>query len=229
MPPSDADSWPQSPEAAGTPSGPRRGRSRRRGRRCSGTARARTTTRTAVRQAALHSVSLSPRPRRRVPCLVDAAEEAIARTDQRVRGRGPRPDRRRAGGAGLLAGARPTDGPLLEHSLTYALIEIADREGPEDQARSDSPRVTPGVPDRPRPDGRRARPEGRAGGAEVARRGAEGDRLWIVGRHPEWAGELAGSSATSSSDGEPASARRWSVSSPGSRDAGRSRSCLPSA
>ncbi len=144
-----------------------------------------------VRQVALHSVSLW-RDRAAVPVLLKllqgpslhnrrAAAEALGRIGDKS-----------AVPVLLAALGTPAD-RALEHSLTYALIEIADRDGTAAGLTS------------PNPLTRRA--------ALTALNGMEGGRLdaktvapaltaadprlketawWIAGRHPEWGGALAG-------------------------------------
>ena len=144
-----------------------------------------------IRQTSLHSISLW-RDRAAVPVLRSlltgpslhnrrAAAEALGRIGDKS-----------VVPALLDALGSPAD-RALEHSLTYALIEIADREGTAVGLQSANPLI------------RRA--------ALTALDGMEGGRLeattvasaltaadprlketawWIAGRHPEWGGTLAG-------------------------------------
>ncbi|HTK75279.1 MAG TPA: PVC-type heme-binding CxxCH protein [Gemmataceae bacterium] len=112
---------------------------------------------------------------------VRAAAEAIGRMGDKV-----------AIPALLRAAGEPAD-RALENSLTYALIEIADRETTAAGLTSPNPRV------------RRAAlaaldqmPGGKLDVAAVTKELAAADPAlketawWIAGRHPEWAGELTG-------------------------------------
>jgi putative membrane-bound dehydrogenase-like protein len=143
-----------------------------------------------VRQAALHSVSVW-RDSAALPALVAllkgpsphnrrAAAEALGRIGDRA-----------AVGALLEATASPAD-RALEHSLTYALIEIADREGTSAGLKSTNPHV------------RRAAltaldqmEQGKVEVSAVLAELASPDRelketaWWIAGRHPEWDRALA--------------------------------------
>jgi len=145
-----------------------------------------------VRQAAAHSASVW-RDR-------DAAASLL-----KVLENGPAPLRRaaaealgRIGGAGvvpaLLAAAGAPADRALEHSLTYALIEIADPAGTAAGLQSSNVRT------------RRAAlialdqmEGGKLKSGDVAPGLASTDPLvretasWIVGRHPEWAADLVGS------------------------------------
>jgi putative membrane-bound dehydrogenase-like protein len=144
-----------------------------------------------VRQAALHSISVW-RDHEALPALVRvlrgpslpnrrAAAEAVGRIGDRS-----------AVPALLEAVGQPAD-RVLDHSLTYALIEIGDREGTSAGLKSANPRT------------RRAAlaaldqmEDGRLDADTVAKDLAAADpRLketawWIAGRHPEWGAALAG-------------------------------------
>jgi putative membrane-bound dehydrogenase-like protein len=143
-----------------------------------------------VRQAALHSVSVW-RDRDAVPPLLQllkgpalhnrrAAAEALGRIGDKS-----------AVPALLEAVGQPAD-RALEHSLTFALIEIADREGTAVGLKSENPLT------------RRAALTAldQMGGAleagTVATELAAADprmketAWWIVSRHPEWGNALAG-------------------------------------
>jgi putative membrane-bound dehydrogenase-like protein len=142
-----------------------------------------------VRQAALHSISLwrdreamtEVKPLLKSKCahVRRAAAEALGRLGDA-----------KAVPALLAALTEPAD-RVLEHSLTYALIEIGDRDAVAKGLASDSPRV------------RRAAlialdqmPASKLDAAAVARELTATDpRLqeaawWIAGRHPDWGGTL---------------------------------------
>ncbi|HZT78786.1 MAG TPA: HEAT repeat domain-containing protein, partial [Gemmataceae bacterium] len=144
-----------------------------------------------VRQAAIHSVSVR-RDREAVPALLKllkqpsphnrrAAAEALGRIGDRS-----------AVPALLEALGRPDD-RVLEHSLTYALIEIGDRDGTAAGLRSDNPRIRrAALIALDQMDG------GGLAAATVAKELTSPDprmkeaAAWVVGRHPNWGGELAG-------------------------------------
>ncbi len=93
----------------------------------------------------------------------------------------------------LLAAASVLNDRALEHSLTFALIEIADPQSTEAGLKSDVPRVVrTALVAIDQMEGGRLEP------AKVAELLASADpplketASWIVGRHPEWAGALAG-------------------------------------
>ena len=146
-----------------------------------------------VRQAAIHSTSLR-RDRDAVSLLVPllhgpslqnrrAAAEALGRIGDR------------SAVAELLKALGELSAPdrILEHSLTYALIEIDDPKGTSAGLASDQPRV------------RRAAlaaldqmDRGGLKSEQVAEYLSSSDASlketasWIIGRHSEWAGALAG-------------------------------------
>ena len=145
-----------------------------------------------VRQAAIHVAGLW-----RDKCAV-AADRAAA-IDRRLRTAAPRPRR-----WGESATSRPcrrswrprvtADDRILEHSITYALIEIGDPKGTEAGLSSDKPTNDQGRDGRARPDGRRrARPEVRRGAAGLGGAGPQGDggRGSSAGTR-DWADALAG-------------------------------------
>ena len=93
----------------------------------------------------------------------------------------------------LLAAASVPNDRALEHSLTFALIEIADPQLTEAGLKSDDPRVVrTALVAIDQMEGGRLEP------AKVAELLASADPAlketasWIVGRHPDWAGALAG-------------------------------------
>ncbi len=144
-----------------------------------------------VRQAAVHSVSVR-RDREAVPPLIErlqnpsmqnrrAAAEALGRLGDRA-----------AVPALLNAVGGKTD-RVLDHSLTYALIEIGDREGTAAGLQSPHAAI--------RRAALVALDQMDGGGLEArsvtTELSATDPRLratawWIAGRHPEWAGALAG-------------------------------------
>jgi putative membrane-bound dehydrogenase-like protein len=144
-----------------------------------------------VRQAAIHSVSVW-RDRDAVPALLQllkgpsahnrrAAAEALGRIGDKA-----------AVPALLDAVGQPAD-RVLEHSLTYALIEIADREGTVAGLTSANLRT--------RRAALTALDQMGGGGLAVGPVAAElasadaamkETAWWIASRHPEWAGALAG-------------------------------------
>jgi putative membrane-bound dehydrogenase-like protein len=147
-----------------------------------------------LRQAALHSISLW-RDREALPELLKlivgpslanrrAAAEALGRIGDKS-----------AVPTLLLAAAEIADRSVL-HSITYALIEIGDREGTAAGLTSEfkhfmqARRIVLTALDQME-DGRltadKVAPELTSANAEMRRTAA-----WIVGRHPEWGGALAG-------------------------------------
>jgi putative heme-binding domain-containing protein len=144
-----------------------------------------------VRQAALHSISLH-RDHDAVPALLAllkasslhnrrAAAEALGRIGDR------------SAVSGLLeALGQPAD-RVLQHSLTYALIEIADRAGTAVGLTSKS-RLTrrAALIALDQMDGGGLRPETVAPELASADPAMKETASWIVGRHPQWGGALAG-------------------------------------
>ncbi len=144
-----------------------------------------------VRQVALHSISVR-RDRAAVAALVKllggpsphnrrAAAEALGRIGDR-----------QAVPALLAALERPAD-RVLDHSLTYALIEIADRAATAAGLKSPSPRT--------RRAALIALDQMERGGLEAATVAAllnapdaplREAAWWVAGRHPEWGDALAG-------------------------------------
>ena len=107
-----------------------------------------------VRQAAIHSGEPLARPGGRVRCWLGcstghplqnrrAAAEALGRIGDKS-----------AVPALLKAVGELRPDRVLEHSLTYALIEIADPKGTAAGLASDQPAGPPRGPGRARPDGR---------------------------------------------------------------------------
>ena len=129
---------------AGTPSGPRPGSTTR--RRSAVIAEAPADPDETVRQAAIHSASLRREPEARL-ALIELLARPLAR-----RTAGPRP--RPWAGSATVGRARAARAPrrargtdrILEHSLTYALIEIGDPEGTAGGPRSDRARESAARP-----------------------------------------------------------------------------------
>jgi putative membrane-bound dehydrogenase-like protein len=163
-----------------------------------------------VRQAALHSVSLW-RDHGAAPQLIKSLERSIANVldikpgpNSRNPFNGSLHNLRAAGEAlgrigekaavpALLAAAGLLDDRVLQHSLTYALIEIVDSEGTAVGLRSDNPRT--------RRAALTALDQMDHGGLKAAAVAAEltspdpalkQTAWWIASHHPEWGSELAG-------------------------------------
>ena len=146
-----------------------------------------------VRQVAIHAAGLR-RDREAVPALVRllqnpslqnrrAAAEALGRIGDR------------AAVTELLKALGELSAPdrTLEHSLTYALIEIGDPRSTAEGLRTADSRT--------RRAAMIALDQMNGGGLDPAQVAAlltaadpdlKGSASWIIGRHPEWAGELAG-------------------------------------
>lgn len=144
-----------------------------------------------VRQAALHSVSVR-RDREALPQLLEllkgesqqnrrAAAEALGRLEDRS-----------AVAALLAASAKPAD-RVVEHSLTYALIEIADPLAVAAGLKSKNPRTQ-----RAALTALDQMPGGKLKAEETALLLAAADpalvetAAWIVSHHADWGGTLAG-------------------------------------
>ena len=152
-----------------------------------------------VRQAAIQLVSLW-RDREAVSALIrqlkspsPANQRVAAEALGRIGDKAAVPALLEAVGAVKSAPAGSSAERVLEHSLVYALIEIADREGTLASLKSGNPRV------------RRAAltvldqmPGGGLEAGTVAKDLAAAHPAlketasWIVGRHPDWGTELAG-------------------------------------
>jgi putative membrane-bound dehydrogenase-like protein len=144
-----------------------------------------------TRQAAIHSVSVR-RDREALPALMKllknpslhnrrAAAEALGRLSDK------------SAVPALLDALAQTADRALEHSLTFALIEIADPDGTAAGLKSDSASVRrAALVALDQMDGGGLKPE------VVTREFASADaRLkeaawWTAGRHPEWAGAVTG-------------------------------------
>jgi putative membrane-bound dehydrogenase-like protein len=82
---------------------------------------------------------------------------------------------------------------VLEHSLTYALIEIGDPEGTAKGLQAESPRVRrAALAALDQMEGGKLEPLSVAALLTASDRELKETASWIVGRHPEWAGALAG-------------------------------------
>ena len=93
----------------------------------------------------------------------------------------------------LLKAAGETDERILEHSLTYALIEIGDPKGTEAGLSSENPRtIKAAMVALDQMDGGRLAPTFVAGLLASADPGLKETAAWIVGRHSDWAPALAG-------------------------------------
>jgi putative membrane-bound dehydrogenase-like protein len=144
-----------------------------------------------VRQAALHSVSVW-RDHAALPQLLRllkgpsvqnrrAAAEAIGRVGDKT-----------AVPALLEAVGEPAD-RQLEHSLTFALIEIANREGTAAGLTSKNVRTRrAALTALDQMEGGGLRPETVAADLTAADPLLKETAAWIAGRHPDWGGALAG-------------------------------------
>ncbi len=144
-----------------------------------------------VRQAALHSISLW-RDREAVPALIGlltassshnrrGAAEALGRIGDK------------AAVPALLGALAATDDRFLEHSLTYALIEIADRDATAaglKSANASVRRATLTALDQM--DGGGLTADVVAPHLVSPDAATRETASWIAGRHPEWGGALAG-------------------------------------
>ncbi len=146
-----------------------------------------------VRQVALHSVSLW-RDRDTVPRLIEllrsgfpqierAAAEALGRIGDR------------SAVAALFSAVRETvNDRFLDHSLTYALIEIADRDAFEGflHLSSHSREVRAAMIALDQMDGGGLDPKEITSSMSSSVPNFKDTASWIARRHPEWGGELAG-------------------------------------
>jgi putative membrane-bound dehydrogenase-like protein len=144
-----------------------------------------------VRQAALHSVSLW-RDQEAVPSLLQVLKGASAPNQRAAAEALGRIGAKAAVPALLDALAKPVE-RVLEHSFTYALIEIADRAGTAAALASTNPRL--------RRAALTALDQMEGGGLEAATVAKDltatdpslkEAAAWIAGRHPEWGDALAG-------------------------------------
>lgn len=92
----------------------------------------------------------------------------------------------------LQALAKPSD-RILEHSLTYALIEIADPRATEKGLDAESPLTRRGaLIALDQMEGGGLRPEAVVRNLESKDAGLKETASWILGRHPDWGGALVG-------------------------------------
>jgi putative membrane-bound dehydrogenase-like protein len=141
-----------------------------------------------VRQAALHSVSLN-RDDGAVPALLKLLKNPSAH-DKRAAAEALGRIGDKSAVPALLAAAGDTGDRVLEHSITYALIEIGDREGTAAGLKSDNVQT--------RRAALVALDQMNGAGLDAAlvtpyltspTPKLKETAVWIVGRHPEWAGE----------------------------------------
>ena len=93
----------------------------------------------------------------------------------------------------LLKAAGEADDRILEHSLTYALIEIGDPKATEAGLSSKNPRtIKAAMVALDQMDGGGLDPKFVAGLLASAEPGLKETAAWIVGRHRDWAVALAG-------------------------------------
>jgi putative membrane-bound dehydrogenase-like protein len=93
----------------------------------------------------------------------------------------------------LLTAAGETDDRILEHSLTYALIEIGDPKGTEAGLSSKNPRILrSALVALDQMGGGRLAPRFVAGLLARTEPGLKETAAWIIGRHRDWAVALAG-------------------------------------
>lgn len=143
----------------------------------------------AVRQAALHSISLR-RDRLAVPELIAMLKDPDAQ-NRRVAAEALGRIGAKTGTPALLAACGDTSDRFLEHSLTYALMEIGDEQAISAGLKNASPSV------------RRAaltaldQMKAKLAADMVTKELAASDQSlketawWIAGRHPEWGGDLS--------------------------------------
>jgi putative membrane-bound dehydrogenase-like protein len=87
----------------------------------------------------------------------------------------------------------PSDDRVLDHSLTYALIEINDPKGTAEGLEGDNPRVRrAALAALDQMDGGTLDPNQVAGFLATSDTGLRETASWVLGRHPEWADALAG-------------------------------------
>ena len=144
-----------------------------------------------VRQVAVHVTSLT-RDREAVPRLIELLESASF------------PNRRAAAEAlgrigdrsavpALLKAAGRSDDRILEHSFTYALIEIGDPKATAEGLTNKNDRtIKAAMVALDQMDGGGLDPKFVAGLLASADPGKKETASWIIGRHPNWASELAG-------------------------------------
>jgi putative membrane-bound dehydrogenase-like protein len=93
----------------------------------------------------------------------------------------------------LLRAVSAAGDRVLEHSFTYSLIEIGDPETTRAGLASENPRTKQAaLVALDQMDGGKLDPTVVAGLLASAEPGLKQTAVWIVGRHPDWAGALAG-------------------------------------
>jgi putative membrane-bound dehydrogenase-like protein len=144
-----------------------------------------------VRQVALHSIGLR-RDGQAIRGLLDvlkgksapnkrAAAEALGRVGDK------------SAVPALLAALAEDNDRVLDHSLTYALIEIGDREGTAAGLKDKNPRVRrAALIALDQMDGGGLKAKTVAAELNAADPALKETATWIAGRHPEWGGALAG-------------------------------------
>ena len=144
-----------------------------------------------VRQAAAHSAGLW-RDRAALPQLVKMLEGTSMQNRRAAAQALGRIGDKTAVPALLAASSAPND-RSLEHSITYALIEIADPQSVAAAQNSHDPRILrTALVAMDQMEGGRLEPSRIAGLLAASDPVLKETASWIVGRHPEWAGALAG-------------------------------------
>ncbi|SIO24983.1 putative membrane-bound dehydrogenase domain-containing protein [Singulisphaera sp. GP187] len=145
-----------------------------------------------VRLAAIHSASVWRDRDALAPLLVVLKEKVAANRRAAAEALG------RIGGQGVVsalleAAGEPSD-RVLEHSLTYALIEIADPSGTAAGLQSQNVRTRrAALVALDQMEGGGLKAEDIASGLASTDPLVRETASWIAGRHPEWAGALVGS------------------------------------
>src|SRR5262249_53509551 len=139
----------------------------------------------------LHSVSLR-RDRDALPALLSLLQCPAPHTERAAAEALGRIGDGTAVPALLEAVGKPTD-RVLEHSLTYALIEIADRDGTAAGLESKNVRIhRAALIALDEMDGGGLKPETVAAELNSKEPLLKEAASWIATRHPEWGGALAG-------------------------------------
>lgn len=144
-----------------------------------------------VRQAALHAVSVR-RDKEAVSSLLlllgsrsrhnrRAAAEALGRISDPA-----------ASPALIKALADPDNDRALDHSLTYALIEVGENQALRDAAKSDNPRVRRAALVALDQAGAKLDPQSIISSLDDADDAVRDSARWIASRHAEWDTELSG-------------------------------------
>ncbi len=145
-----------------------------------------------VRQAALNTISLH-RDREAAPQLTELLKNSDSGLNRRLAaealGRLGNPG---AVPALLEAAGRATD-RANEHAVTYALIEIGDKDSLATGLQSDNPRVQrAALVALDQLGGAGLKPENVAGLLATEDPGLREAASWVLGRHPDWGDALAG-------------------------------------